>query len=286
MFVKPFAYERAGSVAEACDLLRAHGGEARLLAGGQSLLPMINSGLVDCEALVDLSHLEGLRSLSEDEGFVEIGALTTHAALEASTLLSRLQPLVSDAAGQVGNPRVRNRGTLGGSLAHADPAAELPLVMTALGATVLVSDGRTSREVAAHELQQSYFSTVLEPDEVVTGVRVPVIGPGWGWSFVEASRRRGDFAMAAAAVLLRTAGGEVIESRVAVGGVAERPLRLGAVEVALTGAGRQELAGRVATLGGIHPSKDASASAEYRRHLVGVIVRRAVIEAYERAEAR
>jgi aerobic carbon-monoxide dehydrogenase medium subunit len=287
VFVKPFRYERATSVEEACELLRRYGDGAKVLAGGQSLLPMVNAGLLECEAVVDIGPVEGLRGFAAtaDEGYLEMGALVTHATLAADENVQRLQPLVASAARHIGNVRVRNRGTLGGSLAHADPAAELPLAMTALGALVEVSDGRGEREIPAEELAVSFLSTQLGPDEVLTAVRVPVLGPGWGWSFREIARRTGDFAVAAVAVALRTAAAAVVEARVAVAGAADRPLRLGAVEAALSGAGRTELPDRVGALEGIDPPSDANASASYRRRVLPVLVSRALDEAFARTEA-
>jgi carbon-monoxide dehydrogenase medium subunit len=287
VFVKPFAYLRAQEVAEASRLLADGDGSVKALAGGQSLLPMINAGLVECSALVDISSIAGLRGISQasDGSFLELGALETHRSLAADPSLKAGQPLVAEAARHIGNTRVRNRGTLGGSLAHADPSGELPLVMTALGATVVVENAQRKRELRAEELQASYFSTVLEDDELITAVRVPAISPGWGWGFVEASRRRGDFAMVAVASLMRTASGEVVEARLAVGGVAERPVRLAAVEAALSGAGREDLVSRATHIGGLEPMSDANATSRYRRHLLPVLVARALAQAYDRAES-
>lgn len=266
-------------------MLRREGEGAKVLAGGQSLLPMLNTGLFDCTALVDISRLDGLSSITVADGYLSLGTLVTHARLAADGIVRAHQPLIAEAAAHVGNARVRNRGTLGGSLAHADPAAELPLVMTALGAKVIVSDGQSVREVPAEEFATSFLSTQLAPEEILTGVRAPVLGEGWGWSFREMSRRTGDFAVAAVAVLLRTADGHVIEARVAAGGVGERPVRLGGVETALTGAPRSELADRSRRIDDLDPPSDPNGSAGYRRRLLGVLVQRALDEAFERTEA-
>jgi CO/xanthine dehydrogenase FAD-binding subunit len=284
MFVKPFRYERASSLEEACELLRQHGDGAKVLAGGQSLLPMLNTGLLDCDLLVDISRI-GLDGVAERDGFLEIGALVTHARLAAHPEVRRAQPLVAEAASHIGNLRVRNRGTIGGSLAHADPAAELPLVMTALGAKVIASNGAEMREIAAEELAVSFLSTQLADDEVVAAVRVPVLGEGWGWGFVELARRLGDFAVAAVAVALRTSDGAVLEARVAAGAVSETPVRLGGVEASLSGATFDELRDRCRRIDEVEPPNDSNGSASYRRKVLGVLVRRAVEEAFARAEA-
>lgn len=287
VFVRPFRYRRVDDVASACDLLRAEGDGAKVLAGGQSLLPMLNVGLVQCDVLVDISHVDDMVGVVDNgDGYLDVGALTRHSALVTDPLLRAHQPLLSEAARWVGNPRVRSRGTIGGSLAHADPAAELPLVLTAIGATVTATDGRSSRQVKADELALTHLSTQLGPDEIVTGVRVPVLGEEWTWGFAELSRRRGDFAIVAVAVLLRLADHEVLEARVSAGGVGDRPIRLGAVEVALSGASRRDVSERVGTIGEVRPGSDASASGPYRQHLLGVLVRRTLDDAFARAEGR
>ena len=284
MFTRAFRYERAERYSDACDLLREHGEEAKVLAGGQSLLPMINLGLVQPGLVVDISRLaEGRELTVTGDGYLVLGALVTHARLAADPGARAAQPLLPAAAAQIGNNRVRNRGTLGGSLAHADPAAELPLVMVALGATYEVTTSHASRESRAEDFHLGFFTTGLDDDELIASVRAPVLGPGWGWSFQEVARRDGDFAMASAAALIRSADGLIVESRVAVGGVSDRPLRLADVETALTGCPVADLAGRVGTIQGISPADDTSASARYRARLTRVLVIRALAEAAGRA---
>jgi aerobic carbon-monoxide dehydrogenase medium subunit len=284
VFTRAFRYERAERYSDACDLLREHGDEAKVIAGGQSLLPMINLGLVQPGLVVDISRLaEGRELTVTGDGYLVLGALVTHARLAADPAARAAQPLLPAAAGQIGNTRVRNRGTLGGSLAHADPAAELPLVMVALGATYEVTTGRASREIRAEDFHLGFFTTRLDDDELIVSVRAPVLGPGWGWSFQEVARRDGDFAMASAAALIRSANGLIIESRVAVGGVSDRPLRLADVETALTGCPAGDLAERVGPIQGISPADDTSASAQYRARLTRVLVIRALAEAAGRA---
>jgi len=284
MFTRPFQFERADQLADACELLRQHGEGAKVIAGGQSLMPLVNLGLVQPEVVIDISRAAAERHVSLVDGFLTVGALMTHARLAADSLAADTQPLLGAAARKIGNARVRGRGTLGGSLAHSDPAAELPLVMVALGAAYEITDGRRSREAKAEEFHLGFLTTTLADDELVVAARVPRLGPGWGWSFQEVSRRDGDFALAAAAVLVRIAGGVIVESRVAVGGVSDRPLRLADVEIALTGATVSQISNRLGPIHGIRPISDTSASAGYRAHLCRVLVARALAEAGRRSE--
>ena len=283
MFIRPFRYLRASDLADACDLLREYGEDAKVIAGGQSLMPMIGLGLVQPELVIDISRVPDGRRVATADGYLELGSLVTHSRLAADPVIAAAAPAVAAAAAAIGNQRVRNRGTLGGSLAHSDAAAELPLVMTALGASYEVTSGQLTRFVSAADFHLSYFTTDLAADEVVAAVRLPVLGPGWGWSFQEVSRRIGDFALAAVAVAIRIAGGVIVESRVAVGGVAERPLRLGEVESSLTGAAADRTDARIGPIRGIAPIGDTSASAEHRAHLAQVLVTRAVAQACARA---
>ncbi len=285
MYTRAFRYERADDLQTACDALRRFGEGAKVIAGGQSLLPLINVGLAAPEVVVDISRLPQAREIVLDDGYLSIGALVTHRALAASLAARAAQPLLGAAASHIGNARVRNRGTLGGSLAHGDPAAELPLVMIALGASYELTDGRSTRNVRSEEFAVTLFTTQLEPDELLLAARVPVLGPGWGWSFSEVSRRRGDFAMVSAAALVRSTAGTIIEARLALGGVADRPVRLGAVEASMSGAAGQDIADRVGPIEGIRPFGDTSASAGYRTHLARVLAVRALQQAYRRSEA-
>ena len=287
MFTRPFRYERAERLAEASDLLRQHGEDAKVIAGGQSLMPLINLGLAAPQVVVDISRAEqsgGSRGIGSDDGYLTVGALVTHARLAADPVAGQAQPLLGAAAARIGNSRVRNRGTLGGSLAHSDPAAELPLAMVTVGAEYEVSNGNRARSVRAEEFHLGFLTTPLEADELIVSARVPSLGPGWGWAFEEFSRRDGDFALAAAAALIRSSAGVIVEARVAVGGVSDRPVRLADVEIALSGATMREAADRVGAVRGISPVSDTGASAAYRAHLARVLVRRAVTEACRRSE--
>jgi len=264
VYVKPFRYERAASLTEAADALRALDGGGRLIAGGQSLMPMMNLGLVEVDAVVDISRAEESRGVAEDGGYLRIGALTRHRELERDPLVAAHQPLLAAAASNVGSARVRNRGTL--------------------GATYEVTNGRETRSVPVQEFHVTYFTTSLADDEVIAAARVPKIGPGWGWGFVEVSRRPGDFAIVAAAALVRLAGGEIVESRLVLGGVSERPLRLGGVESSLTGARAADVPERVPEIDGLEPMTDTSATGVHRKHLSRVLAIRALQNACARAE--
>jgi len=287
VFTRPFRFERANCFADASHLLRRYGEDAKVIAGGQSLMPLINFGLAQPQVVIDISPAAGrdgdLRSVGTTDGYLTVGALVTHVQLASDPVAARAQPMLGAAAALIGNTQVRNRGTLGGSLAHSDPAAELPLVMVALGADYEVSNGIATRSVPANEFHLDFLTTSLEPDELIVSARVPTLGPGWGWSFQEVSRRDGDFALVAAAVLVRTAVGMIVESRVAVGGVCGRPRRLVDVEVELSGASLEEAAGRVGAIRGIEPVDDANASREHRTHLARVLVTRAIEDACQRS---
>ena len=284
MFVKPFGYERAETLADACEALRAGEGGAKAIAGGQSLLPMMNLGLLDLETVVDISRVGGLGAIEEEDGYLRIGALTRHREVVGHEVLGRRQPLLAAAARHVGSPRIRTRGTLGGSLAHSDPAAEIPLALTVLGAEYEVTNGASTRSVPAAELAVTYFTTQLAEDELLSSVRVPALGPGWGWSFSEVSRRPGDFALVAAAAIVRTGENRIVEARVGLAGVSDRAIRLGAVEAAVAGASAEDLEDRVGAIEGIEPVTDTSASADHRRHLARVLTIRALAEATRRSE--
>src|SRR5438552_7936550 len=201
MYVKPFGYVAAGTVQEATDALRRYGSGAKVLAGGQSLMPMINVGLVQPEVLVDVSAIRGLGEVRRDNGTLSVGPLVRHRTLEDSQVVRRAHPLLAAAIRHVACPRVRNRGTAGGSIAHNDPTAEVPLVMAVAEAEYEVSNGTASRTVAATDFALTYFTTPLAPDEVLTDIRVPALADGWGWGFHEVSRRAGDFALVAAAAV-------------------------------------------------------------------------------------
>ena len=271
MIPAPFEYKRAATLTEAVDLLAANGEDAKLLAGGHSLLPLMKLRLATPALLVDIGRVRELSYVREEGDHVAIGALTRHRDLETSEVLRTHLPLLAHVAGQVGDPQVRHRGTIGGSVAHGDPASDLPAACLALGATFEAVGPNGARSVAASELFKGFLETALGPDEVLTEIRVPK-ATGVGWSFQKFNRRAQDWAIVGVAAL---AGPHPGVAMINMGPV---PLRATAVEEALVGgASAAEAAARSAE--GLDPPGDLNASPEYRRHLAQVLVRRALQEA-------
>jgi CO/xanthine dehydrogenase FAD-binding subunit len=284
-----FDYVAPQSAEEAIELLGQHGSGAKVLAGGQSLVPLLNLRLAGPELLVDINAVRGLDGVFAWDGGLAIGALVRQSTLEHATLIRQRLPLLADASALLGHPAIRHRGTLGGSLAHADPAAELPAVMLALEASLVARGRAGARAVPAGEFFTDYLTTALEPDELLTEVRIPGVPPATGSAFVEVSRRSGDFAMCGAAALVTlNAGGRCDRVRLALCGVASAPVRARGVEDALLGeipAGTllQEAVLRVQS--DIDPPSDIHGSAAYRRKLAAVMARRAIELAASRAGA-
>jgi len=276
----PFRYARPATAAEAVALLASNHGEAKLLAGGQSLVPLLNMRLARPAVLVDLNGARDLGRIEPTpDGGLALGALVRHADLAASPLVRERAPLLAAAARHVGHAAIRNRGTLGGSLAHADPAAELPAAALALDATLGLLGPRGMRRVAAAEFFRGLLSTALAADELLAEVIVPAAAEGWG--FAEVARRPGDFALAGVAASLDGGG----RARVVGFGVADRPLRLRAAESLAAAAPRDPAmparAGAAATAD-CDPATDVHASAEYRRHLAVMLTEDALREAVGR----
>lgn len=278
----PFDYVRATSVDEAVAALAAANGEAKLLAGGQSLVPMLNFRLIDAPVFVDINGIDGLSGIEETAGGgLRIGALTRHYALETSVAVRERFPVLHEAMKHVAHLAIRNRGTIGGSLAHADPAAELPAMSVLLDATIATASPSGGRRIAAREFFVAPLTTVLEPDEMVIAVDLPGLPDGAGWGFEEFAQRRGDFAVAGAAAIVVRDGDNVTEARVALMGVHDVPLRAPAAEQALIADGVDAAA--AAAQREAEPTNDLHGSADYRRHLVGVLTRRALDAAIGRA---
>jgi CO/xanthine dehydrogenase FAD-binding subunit len=277
----PFRYERPASLEEALALRAEHGDEARPLAGGQSLVPMLNMRLARPEVLVDLNGLAGLKRISTDNDNLHVGAMTRQRELERSGTANAIGAL-RDALPLVGHIATRNRGTVGGSIAHADPAGELPLSLLAVdGSAVAESAARGQREIGAEDFFTGFLATALEPDELLTAVRFPDVARGEGSALVEMAPRHGDFALAAAACWLRFAGGRVTDARVAVGAVADRPILIPEAAAALLADGPDEAGAAAAAT--VEPTGSLHAPPDYQRHLVSVLVARAIRRATTRA---
>jgi len=288
--VKPpaFEYVAAGSVEEAVSLLAEHQGDAKVIAGGQSLVPMLNFRLLAPAVLVDLNRIPGLDGVAEHEGGLRIGALTRHRVLETSEAVKARFPVLHDAMRFVAHLAIRNRGTIGGSLCHADPAAELPTIAVLLDAEIEAAGSGGRRTIAARAFFESALATTLEEDEIVTEIRLPGLPARTGWAFEEFARRSGDFGIAGVGATLSLEGGAVAEARIALLGVGQTPLRASAAEALLRGKARDDdltAAAAEAAREAAEPEGDLHGSADYRRHLVGVLARRAIAAAWDRAEA-
>jgi len=283
--VKPaaFDYLRPDSVDEAVAQLAEHGGDAKVLAGGQSLVPLLNFRVVRPQTLIDINRLAALDFIEEHDGGLRIGALTRHYALESSALVASRLPVISAAMAHVAHLAIRNRGTIGGSLSHADPAAELPMLALLLDAEIRTGAGSHT----AADFFVGPLTTALAEDELVTEIVVPGLPPRTGWGFEEFSLRHGDFAIAAVAATVTVADGKIAEARLAAMGVGETPMRLRAVEAGLAGeAFTSKLVVEAAQLARneVDPPSDLRASAEFRRRLVATLTERALAAAWARAQ--
>ncbi len=276
MIPAAFGYARPGSVAEAVELLAAHDGDAKVLAGGQSLIPLLKLRLALPALVVDIGRLGELAGVRDQGDHLAIGALTVHSDLARDSLVREHAPLLAHAAGQVGDPQVRHRGTIGGSLVHADPAGDLPAVLLAYEGTAVARGPLGERAVPATELFTGFLESSLAPDEVLCEVRVPKVGPV-GWSFQKLARRAIDWATVGVAVL----HGQGL-ARVGLVSMGPTPLRARAVEARLAGGASPAEAAEVASEG-TAPTGDAWASAWYRQQLARVLVRRALEEAAGRS---
>lgn len=280
-----FVYHDPDTLSEAVNLL-ARLENARPLAGGQSLMPMLNMRYAFPDHLVDLNGVPELSYLLVEDGVVDIGAMTRQRALERSEVIRRHCPLLQEALCEVGHVQTRNRGTLGGSLCHLDPAAELPVVASALDATVSVTSTRGTRSVPMSAFPAFYMTPAIEPDELVTGVRFTPWSAAHGHAFVEFARRRGDFAIVAVAILLeRTGDASISRVRITLGGVGPTPVRCTAAEDLLLerGGGEGNVRAAAEVCAEIEATGDVHAPAGYRRHLASVLVRRALERAWARA---
>ncbi len=285
----PFDYAAPESVEETLALLAEYGADAKLLAGGQSLMPLLNMRLARPAVIIDLNRVAALDYVKAADGEVRIGALVRQRAAERSPVVAQHLPLVSDALQWVGHPQIRNRGTIGGSLAHADPSAELPAVAAALGATFVVAGSDGERTLASEDFFQGYLSTAIGATEVLTEVRFPAMAADQGWAFVEIARRHGDFALVGAAAVVHAADGRLRDVRLAFTGVGPTPVRIAEAEAALEGRALDDrVLADVARLVSdrLEPESDIQASAAYRKHVAGVLARRVLTAAVLRVRGR
>lgn len=284
----PFDYVAPRSLDEALAALAQGGPDAKLLAGGQSLIPLLNFRLARPSLLVDLNHVAELAHVTPRKRGVAIGAMTRQAAIERDRALVEKQPLLVEAIRWVGHAAIRSRGTIGGSLAHADPAAELPAVAMCLDAQLSVVGPRGRRTVSAEDFFVGYLSTVLQPDEILVETWLPPLKPRTGQAWLEFARRHGDFALAGVAVSLSLQAERVEDVRIVLTGVGGTPVRAREAETLLLGGNVPERASAAANAArsAIDPDADIHATKEYRTHLAGVLAERAVLLAYERALSR
>ena len=283
-----FDYHAPTSLDEAVALLQRYSGDAKILAGGQSLMPLLNFRLSRPAALVDLNRIASLAYIREENGQVRLGAMTRQRTIEFSPVVARRLPLLSEATKWVGHLPIRTRGTIGGSIAHADPSAEYPAVLTALEGEVVARGPKGERVVKAKDLFLTYLTTSLESDEVISEIRLPVMPVGAGFALEEFARRHGDFAIVAIAAMVVRDAARCKQARLATAGAGPVPVRLRAAEEILerdgvTDAAIDAAARRAAEL--VSPDSDIHASADYRRHLTMVLTRRALKRALKVAHA-
>lgn len=289
MFPAAFDYVCATSIAEAVRFLNEHQDEAKVLAGGQSLIPLLKLRLASPQFVLDIGRLEELRGIRESDGAIEIGSLVRHMELEASELLARSCPLLPETAAEVGDLQVRNRGTFGGSLAHADPAADFPAAVLALDAKLTAASVEGQRVIAAQDFFVDLMTTALRPNEILTSIQVPKLGPRTGSAYVKMHQQASGFAIVGVACLLTLdARGKVEDARVGITGVASVPYRARKVEERLRGHvpdARAIAHAAAAATDGVEPSSDIHASAEYRTDLAAIYTRRSLEKAAERARS-
>ncbi len=284
----PFEYYRATSVKEALALLGQHGPEAKVLAGGQSLLPIMKLRLARPTALIDINRIAELNYVRQVDGALAFGAVARLTDLE-SPLVRSLSPILTATARHIGHATIRHRGTVCGSLAHADPAAELPVLALALEAEMRATGPGGERRIPASDFFVTYLTSSLAPGEILTEARFPALGPRAGWGFTELSRRHGDFAIVSVAAVLETgADGTIAKARIALGSVADRAVRCPEAEASLVGrTGQTAVIQAAAAIAAapLDPPSDVHGSGGYRRQVAKVLVERALQEAWQRLEA-
>jgi aerobic carbon-monoxide dehydrogenase medium subunit len=282
-----FEYHAPESLDEVLALLAEHGDEAKVLAGGQSLVPLLAMRLARPTQVIDINRVESLSTVAERGDRIAFGATVRERAAERSSTVRTQLPLLAEALPFIGHAAIRTRGTIGGTVAHADASAEIPCVVAALDGEVLVRSASGERTIAAPDFFQGHFTTALADDECVVEVRLPVADPSAGYAFQEIARRHGDFALVGVATMISLGDdGLITDARISLMGVADVPLRARAAEAALVGAQPIEdafVAAAQTATADLRPASDVHGSAEYRTHLTGVIVRRALTTAGARA---
>ncbi len=284
----PFDYSAPTTLDEGLALLKEHGEDARPLAGGQSLVPLLSLRLARPSHLVDLAGISELGSISVEDGHLVLGAMVRERSAERSLDVHRLAPLLAEALPLIGHPAIRSRGTIGGSLAHADPAAELPAVALLLDAELVAqSHDQGRRIIKAADFFAGFFTTALKPDEILTAVRIHPPASGTGSAIEEVARRHGDFAMVGAAAMVRVKDGRIVDARIVLTGVSDVPVRAREVETILGGAEPTQDAFAAAAeeaASALSPPADLHGSSAYRRHLAAVLMKRTLMLAARRAE--
>ncbi len=279
MIPAKFEYVRPSSISDAISALAEGGDDAKVIAGGQSLLPLLRLRLAYPDILVDVGGLDELRGVADNGDHLLIGARTTHYQVVHDPLIAEHCGLLAQAASTVADPAVRHRGTLGGSIAHADPAGDLPAVILALNATIVAAGPGGQREIAASDFFVDYLTTALDPGEVLTGIRVPKLGSDWGYRYEKFHRTAQAWATVGVAALVRRSNGDVAEARVGLTNMGSVPLRAAAVEAALAGAQASSESLRAAAQSaaeGTQPPADLHGAPDYRRHLARVLTGRAL----------
>lgn len=281
MIPAAFDYVRVSSVDEAVSALGEHGDEAKVLAGGHSLLPLMKLRLAYPSVLVDVGRVSELQGVREDGDHLVIGAATPHYKVVEDPLVQQHCGILSEATATVGDPQVRHRGTIGGALAHGDAAGDLPAVALALDAELVVRGSGGNRTIAASDFFTDYLETALEPDELLVEVRVPKLGPGWGFAYEKFSRVAQAWAIVGSCAVVRREAGSIAEARIGLTHMGTTPVRASATEQALAGASGEDALAAAATKAadGTNPPGDLSAQPDYRRHLAQVLTRRALTKA-------
>ena len=286
MLPAPFEYDRPETLEEALSLLEQYGEDAKVLAGGQSLIPLMKLRFAAPTRLVDVNRIAGLDGIEERDGALHIGAMVRHHQLASSDVLKASYPTIATAAPLISDPIVRNLGTIGGSLAHADPSGDLGSVMIAMGATIVARSSGGEREIPAAEIAEGPFQSTLAPNELITEIRVPAPPPRSGGTYLKMERKVGDFATVATAIFLSLENGSIASAGIGLTSVGLTNLRAEAAESALVGAAPGEdafaEAGRLAAEAA-DPATDVRGSADYKKHVVDVFVRRGLAAAAEMA---